>query len=160
MTAAHLHDTLLARGETVGCAESLTGGALAAELSATPGASATFVGGVVAYATRIKLDLLGVPADVVGEHGVVSAPCAEAMAAGARRVLRVDWALSTTGVAGPESQDGKPVGRVHVGLAGPEGVLSVRLDLGGDRTTIRATTVEHALDLLQHHLGRVVPRGS
>ncbi len=152
MSAARLHAALLARGETVGCAESLTGGALAEALSATPGASATFAGGLVTYATRLKVDLLGVPAELVAEHGVVSRPCAEAMAAGARAVLGVDWSLSTTGVAGPERQEGQPVGRVHLGLAGPDGVRSVRLDLAGPRAAIRAAAVDHALALLLAHL--------
>jgi nicotinamide-nucleotide amidase len=135
-----LHLTLLARGETVGCAESLTGGELAALLSGTPGASSTFVGGVVTYATRIKREVLGVTAE-----RVVSADCATQMAAGVRTLLGVDWALATTGVAGPDRQEGQAVGTVYVGLAGPWGVRSARLALEGDRATIRSETCTAAL---------------
>lgn len=141
--AAALHLALLGRGETVGCAESLTGGELAAQLSGTPGASATFVGGVVSYATAVKRKVLG----VTSEH-VVTAACAEQMAAGVRTLLGVDWALSTTGVAGPDEQEGQPVGTVYVGLAGPRGTRAVRLALAGDRVAIRAATCTAALDLL------------
>ncbi len=124
--ATALHLTLLERGETVGCAESLTGGELAALLSGTPGASATFVGGVISYATRVKREVLGVTAE-----RVVSADCATQMAQGVRELLGVDWALSTTGVAGPDRQEGQAVGTVYVGMAGPWGVRSARLGARG-----------------------------
>ncbi|MCW2785334.1 MAG: putative competence-damage inducible protein [Marmoricola sp.] len=146
--AARVHQALLARGETVGCAESLTGGALADLLSGTPGASATFAGGIVSYATRVKRDVLGVTA-----AQVVSADCASQMAAGAKRLLGVDWALATTGVAGPEKQDDKPVGTVYVGVAGPRGVQVLRLTLDGDRAAIRAGACRSALEALLDELG-------
>src|SRR3954453_22829116 len=111
--AGRLHQLLLGRGEAVSCAEALTGGGLADLLSGTPGASATFVGGVVSYATRGKRELLGVTAPLV-----VSADCAEQLASGVRDLMRVDWAVSTTGVAGPEAQEDQPVGTVFVGVAG------------------------------------------
>src|SRR5215212_1372604 len=130
--ASRLHSSLLARGETVSCAESITGGGLADLLSGTPGASATYVGGVVSYATRIKRDLLGVTASQM-----VSADCASQLASGVRSLMRTDWAVSTTGVAGPEKQDDKPVGTVYVGVAGPRGVQVHRLALHGERGTIR-----------------------
>lgn len=154
---AHLHAELLRRGQTVACAESLTGGAVADALSAAPGASATFVGGVVSYATRVKTDVLGVPADVVEEHGVVSAPCAAAMADGVRRLLRTDWAVSTTGVAGPDTQEGKPVGRVYVGVAGPAGTTTHELALTGDRAAIRKSAVREALQAVLGQLQRGAP---
>jgi PncC family amidohydrolase len=141
--AAAVHAALLGRGETVGCAESLTGGELAALLSGTPGASATFVGGVVSYATKVKRELLGVTAD-----RVVSADCATQMARGLRSLMGVDWALSTTGVAGPDRQEGQPVGTVYVGMAGPWGVRSTRLALEGDRAAIRSSACAAALDVL------------
>ena len=144
-----VHAALLARGETVACAESLTGGGLAALLSATPGASATFVGGVVAYATEVKRTVLG-----VGAAQVVSADCAGQMATGVRSLLGADWALSTTGVAGPDRQEGKPVGTVYVGLAGPLAVRTLRLGLQGDRAAIRAAACVAALDLLHEELTR------
>jgi nicotinamide-nucleotide amidase len=148
-TAGRLHDALRERRETVGCAESLTGGELAGLLSSTPGASATFVGGVVAYATGVKRTLLGVTAEQV-----VSAECAAQMAAGVRDLLGVDWALSTTGVAGPDLQEGLPPGTVYVGLAGPDGARSTLLALGGDRAAIRtATCLAAAAQLLEEVSG-------
>lgn len=146
--AAAAHRALLARGETVGCAESLTGGALADLLSGTPGASATFVGGVVSYATQVKRDLLGVTA-----AQVVSADCASQMALGLRSLLGVDWALATTGVAGPAQQDDKPVGTVYVGLAGPLGVTVHRFAFSGGRKEIRAAACSAALGALADVLG-------
>jgi PncC family amidohydrolase len=146
--AAQVHQTLLARGETVGCAESLTGGGLADLLSGTPGASATFVGGVISYATRVKRDLLGVTA-----AQVVSADCASQMAVGARALLGVDWALSTTGVAGPAKQDDKPAGTVYVGVAGPQGVQVHRLSLDGDRVSIRQQACRASVKALADELG-------
>jgi len=146
--AGRLHQQLLGRGETVACAESLTGGGLADLLSGTPGASATYVGGVVSYATRVKRDLLGVTA-----AQVVSADCAAQMAAGVRSLMRTDWAVSTTGVAGPEKQDDKPVGTVYVGVAGPKGVHVHRLSLEGDRSVIRASACRAAVEALLDELG-------
>ncbi len=141
--AAALQAALLRRGETVGCAESLTGGQLAAVLTSAPGASATFVGGVVSYASRVKRDLLGVAAEQV-----VSAACAVEMATGARSLLGVDWALSTTGVAGPDRQEGQSVGTVYVGVAGAGGAHATKLMLDGDRPAIRSAACKAAVDLL------------
>ena len=147
--AASAHQELLGRGETVACAESITGGGLADLLSGTPGASATFVGGVVSYATRVKRDLLGVTASQV-----VSADCASQLASGVRSLLGTDWAVSTTGVAGPEKQDDKPVGTVYVGVAGPRGVQVHRLSLAGERRTIREQASRAAVQALVDELGR------
>jgi nicotinamide-nucleotide amidase len=141
--AASLHGALLARGETVGCAESLTGGELASLLSATPGASATFAGGVVTYTTPLKRRLLGVTAPQV-----VSGECAAQMATGVRELLDVDWALATTGVAGPDLQEGQAAGTVFVALAGRESVRFLRLALDGDRAAVRSGTCAGAVDLL------------
>jgi PncC family amidohydrolase len=145
--AARLHEALLARGETVSCAESITGGGVADLLSGTPGASATFVGGVVSYATRVKRDLLGVTA-----AQVVSADCAAQLATGVRGLLGSDWSVSTTGVAGPEKQDDRPVGTVYVGVAGPRGVQVHRLALDGDRAAIRASAARAAVQALVDEL--------
>jgi len=142
-SAARLHLALQGRNERVGCAESLTGGELAAWLSSTPGASATFTGAVVSYAGEVKRDVLGVTAE-----RVVSSDCAEQMATGVRRLLGVDWALSTTGVAGPDEQEGQPVGTVYVGIASTQRVRSVRLGLEGDRPEIRRAVCAAALELL------------
>lgn len=131
----------------MGCAESLTGGQLAALLSGTPGASASFVGGVVSYATDIKRRVLGVTAD-----RVISGQCAEQMATGVRELLAVDWALSTTGVAGPEELEGQPAGTAYVGLAGRHGARSRRLCFGGDRAENRESTCVAAISLLLEEL--------
>lgn len=147
--AASVHRDLLGRGESVACAESLTGGGVADLLSGTPGASATFLGGVVSYATAVKRELLGVTA-----AQVISADCAAQMATGARSLLGADWAVSTTGVAGPEKQDDKPVGTVYVGVAGPRGVEVHRLSLAGDRREIRAQACRAAVQALADELAR------
>lgn len=151
---AHVHAELVRRGQTISCAESLTGGAVADALSAAPGASESFVGGVVSYATAVKTGLLGVPESLIAEHGVVSAPCAAAMADGVRTLLGTDWAVSTTGVAGPDSQEGKPVGRVYVGVSGSVGTTTHELALEGDRGEIRAETVRRAVEAVLLQLQR------
>ena len=156
MTQA-LQDRLVARGETVATAESITGGQLAARLTQLPGSSFAFVGGVVAYATRAKEAVLGVPAAVVAAHGVVSAECAVAMATGVRELMRSTYGVSTTGVAGPERQDGLPPGTVWVAVAGPDGAWPTLLELSGDRATIQEATVEAALSALEAILRREVP---
>jgi PncC family amidohydrolase len=143
---AQLHAELVLRGQTVACAESVTGGGVAQELSAAPGASETFVGGVVSYATGVKTGVLGVSAELVEEHGVVSAACAEAMADGIRRVLATDWGVSTTGVAGPTTQEGKPVGLVYVGLSGPTGTAAREVPPPGGGGDVRAAAVAAAVE--------------
>lgn len=147
-TARQLHAALLGRGLTVATAESLTGGALADVVSGTPGASATFVGGVVSYATSVKQRLLGVSPATIERHGVVSARCAAEMASGVRALMGTDFAVSTTGVAGPEAQDGKPVGLVYVGVAGPSGVETYEMHLSGDRAAVRDEATRRALEAL------------
>ena len=136
------------RGLTVATAESMTGGAVADLVSAAPGASATFLGGVVSYATEVKQQVLGVSDETVDEYGVVSAPCAAEMARGVRDLLRADYGVSTTGVAGPEPQEGKPVGMVYIGVAGPYGVDTHELTLSGERAEIRAQATREAVRLL------------
>ncbi len=138
----------MARGATVATAESLTGGQLAALLTAAPGASDTFLGGVVSYATEMKIEVLGVPEQVVDTYGVVSAECALAMARGVRALVGSTYAVSTTGVAGPAEQEGKPPGTVFVGLAGPTGVSALSLELVGERAKIQDRTCAEALSAL------------
>jgi len=142
-------------GMTLGTAESLTGGLLSAVLTGVPGASAVLVGGVVAYDTRIKADLLGVSADVLATDGAVSERAARAMAAGVCRLLDVSWGLATTGVAGPEASEGKPPGTVHVAVHGirasGEEVTAHRVfSLRGTRVEVQSWTVQHTLELLMH----------
>lgn len=134
---ATLHAELLRRGLTLATAESLTGGALGDLVSAAPGASETYLGGVVSYATSVKMGLLGVRRETVDESGVVSAACAREMAIGVRELVGADWSVSTTGVAGPTEQEGKPVGTVFVGVAGPDGTVAHELHLEGNRAEIR-----------------------
>lgn len=156
---ARLLATLAARRETVATAESLTGGLLSARMTDVPGASRSVVGGVVSYATRVKVSVLGVPSGVVEEHGVVSRECAEAMAYGVRHRLDATWGLATTGVAGPDEQDGRPVGTVWVAVAGPSGVTSRQLALGGDRLAIRQATCDAVLADLAARLREVEVSG-
>lgn len=159
--AERVLDLLARRGETVATAESLTGGLLAARLTDVPGASRSVVGGVVAYATRIKVSLLDVPEAVVAGHGVVSGECAEAMAQGVRRRLGSTWGVATTGVAGPDEQDGKPAGTVWIGVAGPDVVRTRLLALEGGRDAVRDATCAAALALLEEVVGdegRIFPR--
>lgn len=146
------HELLRGRGATVATAESLTGGQLAALLTAVPGSSETYLGGVVSYATSVKKSVLGVDGDVVDRHGVVSAECAREMARGVRALTGADYGLSTTGVAGPEPQEGKPPGTVFVGIAGPDGDTAVALELVGDRATIQDRTCAEALAALSETL--------
>lgn len=147
MTAAAIVRRLIERGETLATAESLTGGRLGATIASVPGASAAYSGGVISYATEVKQSLLGVPADLVAEAGVVSAQCAAAMAEGVRRLLGATWGLSTTGVAGPDKQEGKSVGTVFVAISGPVDRVE-QLALHGDREQIQLESVEAALRLL------------
>lgn len=151
---ARVLEVLADRGQTLATAESLTGGMLASRLTDVPGASRSFVGGVVSYATRVKVSVLGVPAAVVEQHGVVSRECAEAMALGVRHRLDATWGLATTGVAGPDAQDGKPVGTVWVAAAGPGLVEARLLALSGDRTTVREGACADVLSLIEGILER------
>lgn len=133
--------------QTLAVAESLTGGSLCAAFVAVPGASTVLRGGVVAYATDVKADLLGVDDDLLAGHGAVHPDVAVAMAQGVARRLGSTWGVATTGVAGPTPQDGQPVGTVHVAVSGP--VAGVRsLLLAGDRAAVRAAAVGAAVDLL------------
>ena len=146
--AAECLALLRARGATLATAESLTGGRLAAAVTAVPGASVSYLGGFVTYATELKQSLLAVPAGLVEQYGVVSAECATAMATGCREVTGATYALATTGVAGPDSQEGKPVGTVYVGLAGPDGVSALAMELVGDRHQIQDRACREALSAL------------
>lgn len=149
MTAAECLDALRRRKATVATAESLTCGLVAAALASVPGASDVLRGGVAAYATDVKTSLLGVDTDLLTRHGVVSAACAEAMATGGRRLLGADFAVSTTGVAGPGSSDGHAAGEVYVAVAPPHHPpVSRRLMLPGDRAAVREASVSEALALL------------
>ncbi|KMM47107.1 hypothetical protein CWIS_01430 [Cellulomonas sp. A375-1] len=146
--AAVALEALRDRGWTLAVAESLTGGLLSARLVDVPGASLVHRGAVVAYATDLKARLLGVDDDLLTQRGPVDPDVALQMADGVRERLGADVGLATTGVAGPEGQDGKPPGTVHVAVVTPFGRRVVSLLLAGDRAAVRAQTVEAALRLL------------
>ncbi|MEU9984987.1 CinA family protein [Streptomyces sp. NPDC050856] len=155
--AARVLELLAQRAQTLAVAESLTGGLVAAELTSVPGASRSFRGSVTAYATALKRDLLGVDGTLLAERGAVDPDVALQMAAGVRDRLGADWGIATTGVAGPEPQDGQPVGTVYVAVCGPGGepvgtgkVGALRLN--GDRAEIRKESVRSVLDLLAAEL--------
>jgi nicotinamide-nucleotide amidase len=148
---------------TLATAESLTGGLIGQLLTSVPGASRSYVGGVISYATRLKAALAGVPQPVLDSVGPVAEQTAAAMATGVAQRCAADWGLAVTGVAGPEPQDGHPVGQVFVGVARPgAGWVQVReLRLAGDRAAIRAETAVTALALLTEALrnaARAAPR--
>jgi nicotinamide-nucleotide amidase len=139
-----------ARGLRLATAESCTGGMVAARLTGVPGSSASFVGGVVAYADEVKRSELDVPEGLLSEYGAVSAEVAAAMAEGARGRLDADVAVAVTGIAGPDGgTPEKPVGRVHIHAAGPDGSLARMLDLPGEREQIRVRATVTALHLLR-----------
>jgi nicotinamide-nucleotide amidase len=157
--AEQVHVVLRARNQTVAVAESLTAGLLSAALTDTPGASSTFRGGLVVYATDLKASLAGVPGPLLDAQGPVSPDVAAALAAGTRTRLGATWGLAVTGVAGPDEQDGVAVGTVFVGIAGPDqpaGAGSgavLALHLAGDRVEIRRQAVLGALEVLAGALG-------
>lgn len=166
VVAADLLARLAADGWTVATAESLTGGLVVAALVSVPGASAVVRGGVVAYATDVKASVLGVSPDLLARHGAVHPDVAAAMAAGARTALGADVGIATTGVAGPDPQDGHPPGTFHVAVCGPAGVVTESSApdgvLPGDvgRDVVRRAAVDHALDLALRRLGDVtIPPG-
>jgi nicotinamide-nucleotide amidase len=141
------------RGDTLATAESCTGGWIGKLLTDRPGSSAYFRGGVVAYSNDIKVDLLSVPAETIERHGAVSPETAEAMAAGARGRFGATYALSVTGIAGPEGGTAdKPVGLIYLGLATPDTVRSRKLKLPFQRDQNRIRSAYTALNFLRQHL--------
>ena len=143
------------KGMTIGVAESITGGLIAKRLTDLPGVSRVFKGGIVSYTNEVKQAVLGVPEDMLEKYGAVSAPVAQAMAEGTRRVLGVDVALSATGVAGPDRDDrGNEVGTAFVAIATAEGSYVRALNLGNRpmRERLRIQTAHHAFDLARRYL--------
>ncbi|MCY7334627.1 MAG: competence/damage-inducible protein A [Chamaesiphon sp.] len=149
---------LMARGQTLAVAESCTGGGLGQMLTDTPGSSSYFMGGIISYANRIKIDLLGVNAEDLARAGAVSETVAMQMAAGVKAKLGTDWGVSITGVAGPGGgTEAKPVGLVYIGIARPDGeVEGIKYQLGSqqERGLIRQVSASQTLDLLRRRLGR------
>jgi nicotinamide-nucleotide amidase len=146
-------DELRSRGMKLAVAESCTGGRLGGRITARPGSSEYFAGGVISYSDQAKVDLLDVPPGMLAQYGAVSEEVAGAMAEGARAALRADYALSITGVAGPDGgTPEKPVGLVYIGCAGPDGTRVRRGDFPGDRETVRTFSATSALHLLRSAL--------
>ena len=153
--AAVVLEQLRQRGETLAVAESCTGGGIGAALAAVPGASDGFLGGVIAYANGVKEQVLGVPPPLLERHGAVSDPVAKAMAEGARDRTGATWAIAVTGVAGPGGGSAdKPVGLVHIAIAGPAGSQSAPVQFGAQRgrPLIQTLTAGEALNRLRLHL--------
>jgi nicotinamide-nucleotide amidase len=149
---------LTRRRLTIAVAESLTGGLLVSELIRTPGASVVVVGGIIAYNTAIKRSVLGVDAALLESKGAVDPDVARQMALGVRTVLAVDGrpadiGIATTGVAGPDPQDGKPVGTVFIGIASGDDARVVELGLSGTRDEVRGAVVAEALALIRRTVG-------
>jgi len=146
---------LLARGETVATAESCTAGRVAAALTRKPGSSAWMLEGAVVYSNAAKERLCGVPAATLEEHGAVSEPVARALAEGVRERSGATWGVSTTGIAGPGGgTEDKPVGTVHIAVAGPDGTVHRVFCLPGDRERVMARTVGFLLKLLNDQLAQ------
>ena len=150
MTVAEKLVALLkAQGLTCATAESCTGGGVGSAITAVPGSSAVFAGGIISYANEVKRDVLGVAAQALDEYGAVSPQVAAQMAEGARRLLKTDLAVSLTGIAGPEGgSEEKPVGLVWFGLATKDGVRTEKVIFRGNRVRVREQAVMHALGML------------
>jgi nicotinamide-nucleotide amidase len=145
---------MLRKGDaTVAVAESCTGGLLGARFTTTPGSSDYFLGGFLTYSNTLKIELLGVGPEMLEQHGAVSREVAEAMAIGARRRTGATYALSVTGIAGPDGgSEAKPVGTVYVGVADAAGTNVLHRQFIGDRERIRIFTAQMALDVLRRRM--------
>lgn len=140
-------------GKTLVTAESLTGGGIGAAITAVPGASKVFKGGVISYTDEVKRQVLGVSQADLDAFGAVSAPVARAMAAGARKLLQADVAVSVTGLAGPDGDEfGHPVGTVYIGYADDKTVTAGEYHFSGDREVVRSQTIEVALNMILDNL--------
>ena len=146
-------DKLNQLGNTLSCAESCTGGAIATKFTSHPGASSFFLGSAVTYAVDSKTSILGVERSIIDQYGEVSGQVASAMALGAQKKYKSDFALATTGNAGPTKGDmGQEVGTVFIGLASPEGVESLQFNMGNNRTRVINKTVNQAFEILYRAL--------
>ena len=146
-------DILRARGKTLVTAESLTGGGIGNALTAVPGASEVYKGGVISYVNEVKRDVLGVPQEILDRYGAVSPWTAGYMASGVRKLLKSDYAISVTGLAGPGGDEfGHPVGTVYIGFeSGPKSMVK-QFRFEGTREEIRQQTVEAAMGLLLENM--------
>lgn len=144
---------LIKRKKTLGTAESCTGGSLSSRITSISGSSAYYLGSLVSYANEVKIKQLGVPENLLEKHGAVSKEVVESMAGNVRKILNSDYALSTSGIAGPDGgTNDKPVGTIWLGLAGPNGITSKCIQLGFGRKANIRLTVDYALDMLRREL--------
>jgi nicotinamide-nucleotide amidase len=132
-------------GKTLAVAESLTGGGLGAALTEVPGSSEVFLGGITTYTDESKVKLLEIPKRLISKHTAVSEEVAKAMAESVRKIFKSDFAISTTGVAGPGKAFGKSAGSVWLAIATKKEVIAIELSIAGDRATVRKATIESAL---------------
>ena len=152
MTVKEINELFREYGRTLGSVESFTGGLFAKEITAVPGASHFYKGGLVTYATEEKNRLLGIPYTVIDEFGVVSKEVATFMATNAQKLLNVDYCVSFTGNAGPEAMEGKPVGEVYIGVAAYDKVEVYEFHLEGSREDIQKEGVINALRILKEKI--------
>ena len=150
--AAKVIDLLRERSESISCAESITGGALTAALVSISGASDVLLGSIVAYSKEMKINQLGLSAELIDEKGLVSKEVALEMAKGAKQKLGSSWAISSTGSAGPRALDGSSPGEIWIAIVGPDRQESVKLSLNGARQEVISGAVESALTLLERIL--------
>ena len=150
--AAKVIDLLRERRESISCAESITGGALTAALVSISGASDVLLGSIVAYSKEMKINQLGLSAELIDEKGLVSKEVALEMAKGAKQKLGSSWAISSTGSAGPRALDGSSPGEIWIAIVGPDRQESVKLSLNGARQEVISGAVESALTLLERIL--------
>ena len=137
------------QGKTLVTAESITGGGIGAALTAVSGASSVYKGGVISYCDEVKRNVLGVPEEILQRYGAVSAWTAGHMASGVRKLLKADYAVSVTGLAGPAGDEfGHPVGTVFIGFESQSKALVKQCYFTGDRASIRNQTIEAALQLI------------
>jgi nicotinamide-nucleotide amidase len=148
LDVAALVEALAAERATIATAESITGGRVVAALTSVPGSSSVVRGGVVAYASDVKVSLLAVDPVVLAEQGAVCVEVAEQMAGGVRERLGATYGVATTGEAGPDSASGQPVGTVFVAVAGPRGITARRLEVDGTREEVQQAAVRAALGIL------------
>ena len=152
MTVEELNKLFRKFGRTLGSVESFTGGLFAKEITAVPGASHFYKGGLVTYATEEKNRLLGIPYNVIDQFGVVSKEVATFMAVNAQKLLNVDYCVSFTGNAGPDAMEGKPVGEVYIGIAIYDKVEVYQFQLQGSREEIQKEGVKNALKIIKEKL--------
>jgi nicotinamide-nucleotide amidase len=150
---AQIHDILTARGETLAVAESCTGGTIASKFTAMAGASVYFMAGVVSYSNEAKHDILGVSWESLNTYGAVSEQVAREMAEGVRRISNADYAIATTGIAGPGGgSEAKPVGTVWMAVATPTKTIAVMRNSGTDRSQIISRASAYAIEMLYNEL--------